>query len=179
MNTIRDRLDRRPKKRRFVTLLNMKGKIYCTTIALLLFGSSSAAEVGSDYYVFQCSNNTHHSHFEALEHLFLIPEGFQVDEYNENSLVLVETKPSLAGPQLDVQVIVIRYGPIDKKYHEHWALASTRTALGLNFAVKTHTEEEPYGAQSFWTAFVSDDQQILIASMLPVDWRSFLRCMIS
>lgn len=160
-------------------ILSMKGKAYCTTMALLLLGCSTEAEVGSNHYVFLCSNNTDHAHFDALEHTFLIPDGFQVDEYNENSLILMETTPSLDGSQLEVQSIIIRYGPIDRKFHEHWALDATRTELGLNFAVKTHTEEEAYGAQSFWTAFVSSDQQILIASMLPIDWRSFLGCMVS
>lgn len=153
--------------------------VFCLLIGLLFVGRASVADSDSAIYQFQCENSGINPYFEAMGHTFSVPDGFQVDEYNKNSLVLITTSTRLGISQMELQSVIIRYGPVDEHFHKNWKIVSPKDQLGLNFSAKTHTEEHAYGGKSFWVAFVGDDEQILISGLIPVEWQSFLNCIIS
>ena len=159
--------------------ISVKKSVLVTTIVLLLLGCRSDANGGIASYSFECINEDNQPFFEAVGHTFLVPKGFQIDEFNEKSLVFVTTSPPLGDSQMEIQTIIIRYGAVDEQLHNDWTLASRADDSGLKFDVKINTQNHAYGSKSYWLAFVGQGQQILIYSLVPIEWQSFLKCLTS
>jgi hypothetical protein len=157
--------------------LNLIGLAY--SAMFLLVGCPVEADSQSEQYAFDCRNVDTEKSFSALDHVFLIPNGFEVDPNNENyfNLTSIGSVPGV----LDVEVLslIIQYGPVDELVNENWNLAATKDEIGLGFSVYTQFKNPSYGSVSYWAAYVGDSEQVVIYSKVPFDWRSFLNCMIS
>lgn len=145
-------------------------------IGFFILGEAMA---GADpEFEFDCLDLQGTDTFVAVGYTFRIPDGFRADPVEDNSIILPSATDEVLGERLLLNVVTISYGQVDNRLSSDWQEQKWFEFNDLGIQVRTSSTLLPLNQYAYQAVFISGDEQIAMTSIVPIDWRSFLSCMI-
>jgi len=129
-------------------------------------------------FTFDCTSTKVPNTYSAIGRTLIVPEGFQNDPSNRDTLILPSSTQTVDGGRLFLNIVAISYAESDSRLYADW---ENHYALGLaemGIELRINTTELPLNQLAYQAVLIAGDEQLVITSIVAIDWPSFLQCII-